>query len=164
MGSERPCLPPLLPFTLTMDPLTIITATVTLSKCVGGAVIAIAEFIYATSQVDNTVALFDREIKGLSSAIHALLSTLHAPAVQNVLKSETSCHLESPIYEELIICKLTVDKLIGILESVKRKSGLFRQAKRQSKLNFKDTAIKRIRSRVQTHQINLTMVLQMIHL
>lgn len=129
-----------------MDPLSIITATAALSKSVGSAAKMIYDFMHATSQVDDSVASFHTEIQCLSNASHALLSTLRAPGVQNVLKSETSRYLESPIYEELIICKLAVDKLIGILESVKRKGGLFRQAIRQIKLNLKGTAIKEIRS------------------
>lgn len=129
-----------------MDPVTILTITAALSKSVVSAVIALSVFIHATKQVDDSVESFYTEIQCLSNAIDALLATLRAPAVQDVLKSDSSRYLEVPIYEELIICKGTVDKLTGILESVKKKGSFFRQPVRQIKLNLKETAIKEIRS------------------
>lgn len=151
-----------------MDPISIVTATGTITKLVAAASLTLYTFISETNNVDQTVKDLAAEVNGLKRTLLEVDSVLKQPSVASAEKriaTDDSKALWYTFYGCLEECQLTVVRLDSALDGLnKRSSSWAKQAYRQVKLNLKKDDIISLRSQIHTHSITLGTALQLINM
>ena len=151
-----------------MDPLSIVASAGSISRLVYRLSSQLYSFVAAAKDIDETVHHLCTEVSGLAGVLNAIGASLKAhAAVSSALRENGDSDLWSSIDGSLVSCRITLEKLDGLVSGVRDGSrGHFvwvKQSIRQFKLNLRDDAIKVIRSQLHTHAVALQTALSAIN-
>jgi hypothetical protein len=153
---------------LSMDPLSIATGSIAITRFTSQISLALYNYIIYTKNVDQTVRSFRGEVDGLTRLLDSIGTAVSNPIIKSaVATTPENFELLGPITEELISCRGCVEALAGVLERVAQGSNIknfFRRSVRAMKLNLSSDDIARFRSEIHVHSTQLQIALQIINL
>jgi hypothetical protein len=148
-----------------MDPVSILTTVVAVSRTALALSSTLYTLVQATKGVDDTVRALYNEVTGLNFTLDALSATIKAVDIDKTRNNEQSLKLWSTVTRALAGCREAVDKLHRALQGFKKEgSNVASQAIRSLKLNWKSDQINTLRSHLHSHNTSLQLGLQIINL
>ena len=146
-----------------MDPATILTLTISVSKVVYNCSLTLFQFIQDVSAADSTIGSLYSETETLRRTLESITNTLQSPSLQKYKKQSLWKDVEACLRE----CEKTGQTLSGKLEKIRPRHEGKRNVMKVSleifKLNFKDDEIKTLRAQMLSHSSAMQIILQMIN-
>lgn len=151
-----------------MDPASIITLTIGLSKTLYNVSQLLCSFTQAARSVDESLRRLHGELTDLGRTLPAVSRSLSHPAIQ-ATRYETSENQQLLIgaAESLIHCRDTIDGLAEVLRGVPpsgKRKGFFQRAYQQVQLNLVENQVKEFRTQIATHVRNVQLLLTSLDL
>ena len=145
-----------------MDPLSIITSAVAVSKVVWNCSSVLCVFIDNVSAVDQNITALYNETESLRRTLASITTTLQSPS----LKKHEKLPLWADVDECLAECKKTHQSFSQKLETIRpaeaTSNHFLKNAVQVFRMQFKEDDIRTLRGQIQSHSSAMQMILQMI--
>ena len=146
-----------------MDPLSILSAVLTVTKTTYWISSSLFHFIQSTRAIDKTLEELNREVEGLKNALESIELSLKDPAMGRVKSGGDAKGPWGRLDVAITDTQRTVNALKEIVEGlgvVKKSANPFKKTVKQVKLNLDADQISGVKDRIHTHTTSLQLALQ----
>lgn len=152
-----------------IEPVTIVTTVLTVSKVVSQLAITLYSFVQSAREVDKSLGSLLAQVEGLKTAVTTIKRSLENPSLRTskaVNTDEDTVELWSSTEAALVECKETCEELDQLLRNMqgKGKRGPIRLAIRQVKMDWESGKIGSLRRDIKSHSRTIQLALAMINL